>query len=444
MHAPLHPLQGLLAPQPSAEPGFSPLASGLHAPSFAAGSFEWLAAGTTAAPTDKQRRQLRQVAAWRLASQRQRDAVAQQRRAVSLDGGPGLAPLAAVPAEQGASDVVPSHPPPGSVFSSLEWQHAIAASSGAQEAAPQQAQQQQQHIREQQAQQPCAPQQLASQAPLAAPLSPHAAQQQQQQQHRHAPLAPHAQHHHEGEGRPGSRLGGHARTSGLARCSTGQDMETDLRSSWGSERSADVTSWQSLQARLREEAGMAAPASRLPSAAAGLAAAIHRQASMVSDGGDAAMRGSADCGGNVHSGRSSLDAPSCADRQTSQLPLRSAMRGPAWHSHLASPPEGGGDGTSPDLLLGRSSGSSKQRSRGSNPVSSGVGLLVAQFWQAVKAQACELPACICMQVRLHHQPQRPPHSHPAFPPLTSAEVGLLQLRQPLQLPAAQWGAGRLR
>ena len=387
----LHPLQGLLAPQPSAEPGFSPLASGLHAPSFAAGSFEWPAAGTAAAPTDKQRRQLRQVAAWRLASQRQRDAVAQQRRAVSLDGGPGLAPVAAVPAEPAAGGVLPCHPPPGSVFSSLEWQHAIAASSGAQAAAPQQAQQQQQQqqpIGEQQSQQPCAPQPPASQAPLAAPLSPRATQQHQHQ--RPAPLAPHAQHLHEGEARHGSRLGGQARTSGLARCSTGQDMETDLRSSWGSERSADVTSWQSLQARLREEAGMAAHAGRLPSAAAGLAAAIHRQASMVSEGGDAAMRGSADCGGSVHSGRSSLDAPSCADRQTSQLPLRSAMRGPAWHSHLASPPEGGGDGTSPDPLLGRSSGSSKQRSRGSNPVSSGVGMLVAQFWQAVKAQACEL------------------------------------------------------
>ncbi len=358
--------QGLLISQPGAEPGFSPLASGLSAPSFTAPSFEWPAAGAAAAPADKQRRQLRQVAAWRLASQRQRDAVAQQRRAASLDGGPVLASLALVPAAQGPCGAPPSHPPAGSVFSSVEWQPAIAASSGAPPAAPQQAQQaQQQHLGEQQPQQADALQLPAPQAPVAAPPSPRATQQQQQQ---HAPPAPHPQHLHEVEARPGSRLGGQGRPGTIARCSTGQDMETDLRSSWGSERSADVTSWQSLQARLREEAGMGGHAGRLPSAAAGLAAAIHRQASMVSEGGDAAMR-SADCGGSVHSGRSSLDAPSCSDRQTSQLPLRSAMRGPAWHSHLASPPEGGGDATSPDPLLGRSSGSSKQRSRGSNSVS---------------------------------------------------------------------------
>lgn len=146
---------------------------------------------------------------------------------------------------------------------------------------------------------------------------------------------------------------------GAARCSSGgQEMDTDidqqqLRSSWGSDRSADVAPWQNLQARLRE-------------GAAADAAECRRQASLASEGGasDAPMRGSVEGAPSV---RSSLDGPTCSERQTSQLPLRAAARGGApWHSHLASPRQGVDlDGASPDTLLqGRSSSGRKQRSDG--------------------------------------------------------------------------------
>lgn len=162
-----------------------------------------------------------------------------------------------------------------------------------------------------------------------------------------------------------------------ARCSTGQDMETDLRSSWGSERSADVSSWQDLQARLREELGAGAetPCGTIRLADQGAAAALQRHASLGTDdqacgGGSggaapcAVLRASADC--EAASIRSSMEAPSCTDRQASMRPLRASMRGAQWQSHLPSPP---GDGASTDPLLGphqgpTSSGNAQHRSSG--------------------------------------------------------------------------------
>lgn len=336
-------LQGLFAPCAEGDAGFSPLASGLGAPSFAAGS-------CTAAAQHKQRRQLRQAAAWRLASSKQQAEAGRPRG--SLDAGMGAAAAAAV-----SHGTLPCHPPPGSISSSLQWEPAAHMGHATQPftflAQPRQ---QQTHLK--QRHEPCA---LAPPAPAAAPPVPHVPQQQQQ-----LLGAPHHQQERPQAPLPQWSAGSYAPASrppsqqvmsrlGPQRCSTGQDMETDLRQSWDSERSADVRPWQTLQARLREEAS--GPAA---------AALQQRQASMASEG-DAAMRASGD---GLPSARSSLDAPSCSvERQTSQLPLRSAMRGEPWHSHLPSPP---GDDASPDPLLGRSTGSGRQRRRGSNSVRGGA------------------------------------------------------------------------
>lgn len=342
-----HTKQGLFAPPGDA--GFSPLASGLGVPSFAAGSsFQqpWQAAAT-----DKQRRNLRQTNAWRLAAGRQR---------AGTDGG------AAAPAPEGCEgSTAPCHPQPGTVFSSLQWQPVLTAAAASNQqpfsflasaSAPQPAAAQQQQFGE--------PGGLA-QLPVPA-VAPHAPQPRQQQQ---------------------QQLGDAARPASAqrvaARCSSGQEMETDLRSSWGSERSADVMPWQSLQARMRE-------------GAAGDAAECRRQASEGPS--DAPMRGSAEGAPSV---RSSLDGRTPSERQTSQLPLRAAMRSQHWNSHLASPPADADlDGTSPDPLLGRSSGSRKQHSRGSNPVRGWLGVRGREgmSWagRAVRGPAILVNASVCL------------------------------------------------
>lgn len=365
-----HP-QGLFAPGAAAAPrdaGFTPLASGLGASTFATGTgFQqgWQAApgASAAAAGDRQRRQLRQAAAWRLASGRQ-GGVGQSHRG-SLDAGPsagGTAPAAALEAAAAAgadASAAPSHPPPGSVFSSLHWQPALAPAAGHPFSFTAQPPVQQSH-------QPPLPQQaqLAVAAAAAVPFVAPAPQPAPPLLQQHAAAPP-----------PGSQAGG----SSAARCSTGQDMETDLRSSWGSELSADVAPWQALQARLRAQAGAPLSASHPAlhgddeeeeeARRLGFAAGLPRGASTAAlSEADAAMRGSAEGAPSVDgapSTRSSLDGPACSERQTSQLPLRAAMRSAQWHSHLASPAAEGG---SPDALLGRSSGSSRQRSRGSNPV----------------------------------------------------------------------------
>jgi hypothetical protein len=174
-------------------------------------------------------------------------------------------------------------------------------------------------------------------------------------------------------------------------------METDLRSSWGSERSADISGWQALQARLREEAGHT---HQLPSSASAgclpmLEDSEHGQlqqhqhqhlergagAAQPAAPRHAARAPAATADGDLNGAaslRSSLDGgPTCCERQTSMLPLRATMRSSQWHSHLSFPPLEG-DGASPDPLLGGqgagSSGGSRQRSRSSNPVSQGAGL----------------------------------------------------------------------
>ena len=169
-------------------------------------------------------------------------------------------------------------------------------------------------------------------------------------------------------------------------------METDLRSSWGSERSADVAGWQSLQARLRQEAGVEDGAGtpycgggggvRLGSPG-GTAASPLRQGSLAAEGepsggGPCAMAGST-VDREAASQRSSLDGPACSERQGSLLPLRASVRPHQWGSHLASPP--GCDGASPDPLLAghrdpSSSGNSRQRAGRSsgNSVSCRAGL----------------------------------------------------------------------
>jgi hypothetical protein len=167
-----------------------------------------------------------------------------------------------------------------------------------------------------------------------------------------------------------------------ARCSTGHDMDTDLRASWGSDRSADVSGWRSVQARLRHAAELPpspGPAALLDSPegslcgarpvggllpAPAVAAAMRRRSTPADD----PMRYSAD---GALSTRSSLDGPACSERQTSMVPLRSGEpRSHAWHSHLPSPPADARDGTSPDPLLGaRSTGGGSRRRSSSTLVS---------------------------------------------------------------------------
>lgn len=193
-------------------------------------------------------------------------------------------------------------------------------------------------------------------------------------------------------------------------------METDLRSSWGSDRSADVAGWRSLQARLREEAdagdGVGTPLGGggvRRGSLAGKAASLRRQADMATDEGPASggrctvARSTAD--GEAGSLRSSLEGPACSDRQGSLLPLRASLRPHQWGSHLASPP--GCDGASPDPLLAghggpSSSGGSRQRAgRSSGNSVGGLGMLVQQARVAGVCPACSWFVLMCRLYRLY-------------------------------------------
>ncbi|KAL4437247.1 hypothetical protein ABPG75_004386 [Micractinium tetrahymenae] len=380
--------QGLLA---GGDEHFSPLACGLRAPSFTSGLGPCLqqaappmqqqhqqqqhqqqsawhvgSAGTAPAGSDRQRKQLRHAAAFRLAAARHRGASTGATLGASATAAAALLPVVAAAAggsvatgeagpAQAAAAAAPSSAAqqPPFVFCSQLWQSIALPAAvpppadplGLQAALPDCLEQQPELVPPPA---PCA----AAAAP--AHLPPPLHQQQQQQQ----------------------GLAGHS----AARCSTGQDMETDLRSSWGSERSADVTGWQSLQARLRDEAGTGEGAGapydsggmRLGGLAGAATAPRQRAGPATEDepagSGPCAMaRSTADR--EAGSLRSSLDGPTCSDRQGSLLPLRASVRPHQWGSHLPSPP--GGDDASPDPLLSghrgpSSSGNSRQRSgRGS-------------------------------------------------------------------------------
>lgn len=94
------------------------------------------------------------------------------------------------------------------------------------------------------------------------------------------------------------------------------EMELDLRSSWGSERSADVLPWREMQARLHEEYA-AVHAARQQQGGAGPAQSH-----------EAMLRASSE------SLRDSLEMPSCTDRTASFVPLRTSIRGHWQQSHL--------------------------------------------------------------------------------------------------------------
>lgn len=376
------PLQGLFAAVgPAAAAGgsrssgdahFSPLASGLAAPSFAAGCQQpWGGGG------DKQRKHLRQAAAFRLATARQRAA----------DTGAAGPPSSSLPLGGSASVEVDrtaafshAHHQAPDGLGSLLWQPA--PNHAARQAPPFLAREQQQAAA---AAGPSAQQRC--QAPELPPLPSLTALVMQPQ-----PPSLQQQHAAEVDGHGGhGQQAGHSHAA-AERHSTGQDMETDLRCSWGSDCSADVSGWQGVQARLRDAANLAAspgpslrgsPAGSLLGEQAGAArqpaAACRRQSSLADD----PMRASAD---GAMSTRSSLDGgPSCSERQTSLVPLRAAMRSQQWHSHLASPPV---DGASPDPLLGRSSGptSGRRRSRGAG--SSG-GTMVRRWAACKRSCSCQ-------------------------------------------------------
>lgn len=146
-----------------------------------------------------------------------------------------------------------------------------------------------------------------------------------------APAGVHAQdvhaHHAHHPPRPFSQL------TDAGRRSHGGDLDTDMRSSWGSERSADVQSWREMQARLHDEYVAAA------------AAQPGRQQRRSSSGAGGGLRDPAGqheaMHASVESLRDSLELPSCTERQISTLPLRTSMTGGRWQqSHTYTSPVG--------------------------------------------------------------------------------------------------------
>ncbi|GAB4821573.1 hypothetical protein N2152v2_008619 [Parachlorella kessleri] len=117
------------------------------------------------------------------------------------------------------------------------------------------------------------------------------------------------------------------------------EMECDLRSSWGSERSADVQlPWRGMQACLHEQFAQV----RRKSHEGGFAAT---SAASPDDTG-MQLRGSTDS-----LLRDSLELPSCTERQASLVPLRTSIRGHWQHkSHLHGPSPGGGSASTADVL----------------------------------------------------------------------------------------------
>lgn len=349
---------------------FSPLASGLRAPSFTAGMGLavqqvqqqqpcWHAgsAGTAPAGADKQRRHLRHAAAFRLAAARHRGVAA----SAALDACTAAAGAAALAEAPGSSAIVAGQPPealsagqpvsaahqPPLAFCSQVWQ-AITAPAQSQPAGLQTALSGSLTLQH-------GPALLAS-CSADADAAPARVPQPLQQARQRAQQGPAG--------------------ASVARCSTGQDMETDLRSSWGSERSAEVANWQHIQAQTQERAcaedGAGTPHRGCSGVGlgslGGRVAGVHRQSSMATEAGPsggvprALARGTA--AAEASSQRSSLDGPACSDRQASLLPLRASVRPHQWGSHMPSPP--GCDGASPDPLLSghceaSSGGSSRQR-----------------------------------------------------------------------------------
>ncbi|KAL4439429.1 hypothetical protein ABPG77_008758 [Micractinium sp. CCAP 211/92] len=359
--------QGMLAGD---DAHFSPLASGLRAPSFTAGvglavqqvqqqqpCWHAGSAGTAPAGADKQRRHLRHAAAFRLAAARHRGVAA----SAALDACTAAAGAAVLAEAPGSSAIVAGQPPealsagqpvsaaqqPPLAFCSQVWQ-AITAPAQSQPAGLQTALSGSLTLQH-------GPALLAS-CSADADGTPARVPQPLQQARQRAQQGPAG--------------------ASAARCSTGQDMETDLRSSWGSERSAEVANWQHIQAQPQEEAcaedGAGTPHHDCSGVGlgslGGRVAGLHRQSSMGTEAGPfggvprALARGTA--AAEASSQRSSLDGPACSDRQASLLPLRASVRPNQWGSHLPSPP--GCDGASPDPLLSghreaSSGGSSRQR-----------------------------------------------------------------------------------
>ena len=166
------------------------------------------------------------------------------------------------------------------------------------------------------------------------------------------------------------------------------EMECDLRSSWGSERSADVQQpWRSMQACLHDQF-----------------AQVRRKSH---EGGLAANGGASpgDIGMHLRSStdsllRESLELPSCTERQASLVPLRTSIRGHWQHkSHLHGASPGGGSALRADALPQQKSvGKHKSPAAPSRPSSaqvSAAGVRDSTCTRDQSTPACSVHAEFC-------------------------------------------------